>query len=71
MWTVSRLSRWSINYYNDTANQAHAAAMDGKQKLQEIAAKTLGGKPEQYERKKRFHDFAPLLTDTESDLTTA
>jgi CO/xanthine dehydrogenase Mo-binding subunit len=28
---------------------AHAAAMDGKQKLQEIAAKTLGGKPEQYE----------------------
>ena len=28
---------------------AHAAAMDGKQKLQEIAAKTHGGKPEQYE----------------------
>lgn len=28
---------------------AHAAAMDGKQKLQEIAARTLGGKPEQYE----------------------
>ena len=28
---------------------AHAAAMDGKQKLQDIAAKTLGGKPEQYE----------------------
>ncbi|MFZ0732128.1 MAG: xanthine dehydrogenase family protein molybdopterin-binding subunit [Candidatus Sulfotelmatobacter sp.] len=28
---------------------AHAAAMDGKQKLQAIAAKTLGGKPEQYE----------------------
>ncbi len=28
---------------------AHAAAMDGKRKLQEIAAKTLGGKPEQYE----------------------
>src|SRR5246500_5600867 len=28
---------------------AHAAAMDGKQKLQEIAAKTLGGKPDQYE----------------------
>jgi xanthine dehydrogenase molybdenum-binding subunit len=28
---------------------AHAAAMDGKQKLQEIAAKTLGGKAEQYE----------------------
>jgi CO/xanthine dehydrogenase Mo-binding subunit len=28
---------------------AHAAAMDGRQKLQEIAAKTLGGKPEQYE----------------------
>jgi xanthine dehydrogenase molybdenum-binding subunit len=28
---------------------AHAAAMDGKQKLQEIAAKTLGGKPQQYE----------------------
>jgi CO/xanthine dehydrogenase Mo-binding subunit len=28
---------------------AHAAAMDGKQKLQEIAAKTLGGNPEQYE----------------------
>jgi hypothetical protein len=26
--TISRLSRWSINYYNDTANQAHAAAMD-------------------------------------------
>jgi len=28
---------------------AHAAAMDGKQKLQEIAAKALGGTPEQYE----------------------
>jgi len=28
---------------------AHAAAMDGRQKLQEIAAKTFGGKPEQYE----------------------
>lgn len=28
---------------------AHAAAMDGRQKLQEIAAKTLGGNPEQYE----------------------
>lgn len=28
---------------------AHAAAMDGKKKLQEIAAKTLGGKPDQYE----------------------
>src|SRR5260370_34946445 len=28
---------------------AHAVAMDGKRKLQEIAAKTNGGKPEQYE----------------------
>ena len=28
---------------------AHAAAMDAKSKLQEIAAKTLGGKPEHYE----------------------
>ena len=28
---------------------AYAVAMDGKQKLQEIAAKTFGGKPEQYE----------------------
>ena len=28
---------------------AHAAAMDAKKKLQEIAAKKLGGKPEQYE----------------------
>jgi hypothetical protein len=28
MLTISRLSRWSINYYNDTANQAKAAAMD-------------------------------------------
>jgi xanthine dehydrogenase molybdenum-binding subunit len=28
---------------------AHAAAMDGKQKLQEIAAKTLGGKSDQYD----------------------
>jgi conjugative relaxase-like TrwC/TraI family protein len=26
--TISRLSRWSINYYNDTANRAQAAAMD-------------------------------------------
>jgi conjugative relaxase-like TrwC/TraI family protein len=26
--TISRLSRWSINYYNDTANKAQAAAMD-------------------------------------------
>ncbi len=28
MLTISRLSRWSINYYNDNANQAQAAAMD-------------------------------------------
>jgi xanthine dehydrogenase molybdenum-binding subunit len=28
---------------------AHAAAMDAKKKLQEVAAKKLGGKPEQYE----------------------
>ncbi len=28
---------------------AHAAAMDAKQKLQEIAAKSLGGKPEDYD----------------------
>ena len=28
---------------------AHAVAMDGKKKLQEIAAKTYGGQPEQYE----------------------
>jgi CO/xanthine dehydrogenase Mo-binding subunit len=28
---------------------AHATAMDARKKLQEIAAKTLGGKPEQYE----------------------
>jgi CO/xanthine dehydrogenase Mo-binding subunit len=28
---------------------AHAAAMDGKKKLQEVAAKTYGGRPEQYE----------------------
>ena len=28
MLTISRLSRWSINYYNDTASQAQAAAMD-------------------------------------------
>jgi conjugative relaxase-like TrwC/TraI family protein len=26
--TISRLSRWSVNYYNDTANRAQAAAMD-------------------------------------------
>jgi len=26
--TISRQSRWSINYYNDTANQAQTAAMD-------------------------------------------
>ena len=28
MLTISRLSRWSINYYNDTANQAKQAAMN-------------------------------------------
>ncbi|WP_240274726.1 MobF family relaxase [Mycobacterium ulcerans] len=28
MLTISRLSRWSINYYNDTARQAGRAAMD-------------------------------------------
>ena len=28
MLTLSRLSRWSINYYNDTARQAKQAAMD-------------------------------------------
>jgi xanthine dehydrogenase molybdenum-binding subunit len=28
---------------------AYATAMDAKKKLQEIAAKKLGGKPEQYE----------------------
>jgi hypothetical protein len=26
--TISRLSRWSVNYYNDTATRAQAAAMD-------------------------------------------
>jgi conjugative relaxase-like TrwC/TraI family protein len=26
--TISRLSRWSINYYNDTANKAQAVALD-------------------------------------------
>ncbi len=28
MLTISRLSRWSINYYNDTAGEAKQAAMD-------------------------------------------
>ena len=28
MLTISRLSRWSISYYNDTANKAMAASMD-------------------------------------------
>ena len=28
MLTISRLSRWSINYYNETANQARQASMD-------------------------------------------
>jgi conjugative relaxase-like TrwC/TraI family protein len=28
MLTISRLSRWSISYYNDTADKARAAAMD-------------------------------------------
>jgi len=26
--TISRLSRWSINYYNDTAREAEKGAMD-------------------------------------------
>jgi hypothetical protein len=26
--TISRLSRWSINYYNDTARQASQAGLD-------------------------------------------
>ena len=28
MLTISRLSRWSINYYNDTARQARQAGLD-------------------------------------------
>lgn len=28
MLTISRLSRWSVNYYNDTATRAQASAMD-------------------------------------------
>ena len=28
MLTISRLSRWSINYYNDTAHQAGQAGLD-------------------------------------------
>lgn len=28
MLAISRLARWSINYYNDTANAAKQAAMD-------------------------------------------
>ena len=28
MLTISRLGRWSIRYYNDTANEAKQAAMD-------------------------------------------
>ena len=31
MLTVSRLSRWSINYYNDTARQARQAGLDRRQ----------------------------------------
>ena len=29
--TISRLSRWSINYYNDTARQATQAGLDRRQ----------------------------------------
>lgn len=28
MLTISRLTRWSINYYNDTAHQASQAGLD-------------------------------------------
>ena len=28
MLTISRLSRWSINYYNDTARQAAQGGLD-------------------------------------------
>ena len=28
MLTISRLSRWSIDYYNDTARQARQAGLD-------------------------------------------
>jgi hypothetical protein len=28
MLTISRLARWSINYYNDTARQATLAGLD-------------------------------------------
>jgi hypothetical protein len=28
MLTISRLSRWSINYYNDTARHARQAGLD-------------------------------------------
>ena len=31
MLTISRLSRWSINYYNDTAHQASQAGLDRQQ----------------------------------------
>ena len=31
MLTISRLSRWSINYYNDTAHKARQAGLDRQQ----------------------------------------
>ncbi len=43
---------------------AHAAAMDAKKKLQEIAAKKFGGKPEQYEvaNERVFRKGGPAMT---------
>jgi CO/xanthine dehydrogenase Mo-binding subunit len=43
---------------------AHAAAMDAKKKLQEIAARSLGGKPEDYQvaNERVFREGSPGLT---------
>jgi xanthine dehydrogenase molybdenum-binding subunit len=43
---------------------AHAAAMDAKKKLQEIAARSLGGKPEDYQvaNERVFREGGPSLT---------
>jgi hypothetical protein len=44
MLTIAKLSRWSINYYNDTARAAEQAAKDVQRlELRELPSGDLGG----------------------------
>ena len=45
MLTISRLSRWSINYYNETAREAKQAAMTANEPTGDWGSTTQSARP--------------------------